>query len=339
MAGSLVVFLVSTTLFNRRIEHMLEGMLTDVKFGQFVKKMSNIFEGKNSLLDDLKASENTETIALGASSGLFFFLAVGSAFAFVLSQFNIGIGIIISLLVFLILYLYRDLSETDLLKEYQSEEKMQPFMYDLLETYTVNNSLKSFGERSPSKVFLRFGSRIIGPLCYVTLPKLGYDSSLVYKNTETISFIRDLTKGVNLRLEHQDGQSLDALFVEGQSVQSERITILSEKSPKENFPYLFDPNYSSTPKEQKKWCALSLVERDSHSEKTRCYVFINVYRGHSPRAQARERRANRKAGVKEILLLILVGERSYVAYIKTRVESLAARYPAEMLNLEEGLFE
>lgn len=172
---SLGMFLLSTTLFNQHIDKALEELLMNVDFKRFIGKMSNIFEGGTSLLDDIKASENWKMITLGASSGIFFFLLLTSACLMILNYLTIGMELVLPIMIILVVYLNQDIAETDLLKEYQTKETELPFLQDIVEMYMVNNSLKSFRIKSLSKAMLRFGSRIFGPLCYLTVPKLHSD--------------------------------------------------------------------------------------------------------------------------------------------------------------------
>ena len=71
----LIIVLISTSLFNWYVNRNLESLLTNVDFKNFTKKMSMIVEDRNSLLEDIKKSENWWIIIIAIVSGLSFFLA------------------------------------------------------------------------------------------------------------------------------------------------------------------------------------------------------------------------------------------------------------------------
>ena len=333
---SLIIFMTSTTLFNRHINKALEQLLIDVNFKSFIGKMSNIFEGGNSLLDDIKASENWKMITLGASSGIFFLLLLTSTCLMILNYLKIGMELVFPIMIILVVYLYQDIAETDLLKEYQTKEPEIPFLQDIVEMYMVNNSLKSIRIKSLSKAILRFGSRIFGPLCYLTVPKLHSDMLIVYKNPEIVSFIKDLAKKDDkVYMKHEGGQSIDNFFTEGQC---EKISMLHERSPKENFPYLFNPDYSYSEKDQKRWIALSLNEKESKKEKVLGYMFIHLFRGISIKRKikaGKRRPIEPEIKPKEALLFVLIGERNYMEYLKARLEVISTKYPLDLISMEQ----
>ncbi|MEM2129405.1 MAG: hypothetical protein QXZ70_02280 [Candidatus Bathyarchaeia archaeon] len=332
---SLIIFTTATTLFNKYINKALEQMLIDINFKSLIRKMSNIFEGGNSLLDDIKASENWRMITLGVSSGLFFFLLLTSTCLMIFNYLRIGIELVFPIMIILVVYLYQDIVEIDLLKEYQTKKTELPFLQDIVEMYTVNNSLKSIRIKSLSKAILRFGSRILGPLCYLTVPKLYSDMFIVYKNPEIVSFIKNLAKkDAKVYIKYEGGQSIDNFFTEGQC---EKISMLHERSPKENFPYLFNPDYSYSEKDRKKWTALSLNEKETKKEKVLGYMFIHLFKGISMKRKTKPGRRPNEPEIKpkEALLFILIGERNYMGYLKVKLEVISTKYPSDLISMEQ----
>jgi len=329
--------LISTFLFNRHVNKLLEDLLTNVEFKRFTEKLSRIFEGKNSLVDDIRIAENWQMIVLGVLSGFFLFLVLASASLMILHNLNIGKDLAAIIVVFVVIYLYQDIIKTGYLVEYKTKETKFPFVRDVIEMYTVDNSLASVSKRRSSlRMVLRFLSGIVGPLCHLTLPKLSCEMLIVYNNPELVKSLREFTDRTDqICFKHEEGQSVNNFFTEGQS---EKMTVLNERSPIENFPYLFNPNYSYSEKEKKKWVALSILEKNPKSEKTVGHIFIHSFRGLFVKRRVRRsdrRKLKEEIKPKEVLLFILFGERSYIQFIKTRIEVISTRFPLSILNIEQ----
>lgn len=115
---------------------------------------------------------------------------------------------------------------------------------------------------------------------------------------------------------------------------TQSIACLKEKSLKENFPYLFDPNYSHQgEKDQRKWAVLSIIENN----KVKGYLFIHVFKGIKLKTRPRQsprKPIERVLQQREVLLLIFFGERRYVEYLKTQMEILSTRYPQNLIDAE-----
>jgi len=310
---SLAIFITSTAIFNSKINKALEGLLIDVEdFKKLVEKLSKIFEGETSLLDDINASENWRIILLGVLSGIFFTLLLTTAFIMIFDYFAMGKELVIPIIIILIVYVYQDMAETNILKEYQTKETEIPFLQDIIETYLIHNSLKSFPTKSLTTVTLKLASRTIGPLCYLSAQKLHSDVILVYNNPEIKSLLKGLTReDRDIYLKHAAGQSMENFFTREEC---EKITVLQEKSPKENFPYLFDPNYTYSEKDKKKWIALSLNKKKRRKESVLGYMFIHLFRGiflkRIIKGHRKRRLVKEKVKPQEALLFILIGKRS-----------------------------
>jgi hypothetical protein len=328
---SLMIFVISTAIFNLIINSALENMLINVDVKKVIGKLAEIFEGKTSLLDDIKAQENLKLITLGSLSGLSLTILLSTAFLMIFQYFEVGKELAIPMIIILLVYTFQDLAETELFKEYQMKETETPFIYDIAETYIVDNSLKEFPTKTLKIVALKILSKIFGPLCHLNTPKIHSDALLVYDNPAIESLIKELTQKNNkLYLKHEAGQSIDNFFVEGTP---ESLTCLREKSPKEVFPYLFDPNYSYQEKSQKKWTALSIFEQD----KVKGYIFIHMFKGVYVKSRLRKnprRPIEQEHKRKATLLFILIGERKYIKYIKTRIEVLSTKYPQNLMDME-----
>jgi hypothetical protein len=336
---SLFAFLILTVLFNWHINRNLENPFVDVEFKKTIEKMSQIFEGKSSLLDDIKISEKWWTVILAVGSGLSFFLLCTSAFLMVFNYLKIGKDLIVVAMIFVTIYLYQDLAKSDFLEEIETTDVKFPFLLDLLEMYTVRNSLKSLPvKKSVSQVIVLSLSRVVGPLTYLTLPKLSFDILIVYKNPELVELIKDLTgKSEGIYLKYEDGQSLDSFLAEERS---EKITTLYEKSPKENFPYLFNPNYSYSDKDQKRWIAFRILENGLKNRKAVGCIFIHLFKGVFIKRKVKgsgRRPIKVEPKPMPVFLFIFVGERSYIHFIKTKIEVISTKFPLNILNVEYGI--
>jgi len=329
---SIIIFLLSTILFNTIINNALGNILLNIDFQKLLEKLADIFEGKTSLLDDIKAQENWKIITIGALSGTFFTILLTTTFLMILNHFMMGKELATPIVIILFIYLYQDIAETDLLKEYQAKETETPFLQDIAETYIVSNSLKSFPIKSFIVAALKFAGRIIGPLSHLTAPKIHSDTLLIYNNPEIISLIKEQLKKDKLYLKHEQGQSIDNFFTNGLK-HSESITFLKEKPPKENFPYLFDPNYLYSEKRRKNWTAVSIIEQ----EKVKGYIFIHMFKGVYVKSRLRKsprKPIEQEARQKETLLFIFLGERKYLQYLKTRIEIVSTKYPQNLIDME-----
>lgn len=337
----LIIVLISTSLFNRYINKNLESLLTNVDFKKFTEKMSMIVEDRNSLLEDIKKSENWWIIIIAIVSGLSFFSLFTSAFLILFTYFKISKDIIAVAIIFVTIYLYQDIAKSGLFEESKTSETKFPFLLDLLEMYTINNSLRYLpAKRVLPQPLILLLSRIMAPLTYLSLPKFSFDMLFVYKTPEVVELIRSLAKKDNnshISLKHEGGQSADGFFTEVKRENGEKITVLNEKSPKENFPYLFNPSYSYSENGGKKWIAFRMLERGLKNEKTVGYIFIHLFRGVFTKRRVKNiarQPVKLESKAKPVLLFIFIGERSYIQYIKTEIEIVSTKFPLEIIDME-----
>lgn len=338
LSCSLLIVLISTSLFNWYVNRNLESLLTNVDFKKFTEKMSMIVEDRNSLLEDIKNSENWWIIIIAIVSGLSFFSLFTSAFLILFTYFKISKDLIAVAIIFVTFYLYQDIAKSVLFEESKASETKFPFLLDLLEMYTINNSLRYLpAKRVLPQPLILLLSRIVAPLTYLSLPKFSFDMLLIYWNPEVVKLLKRLTKKDNnshICLKHEAGQSVDEFFTKGSC---EKITVLNEKSPKEVFPYLFNPSYSYSEKERKKWVAFRMLERGLKNEKTVGYIFIHLFEGVFVKRRVKNiarQPFKLESKAKPVLLFIFIGERSYIQYIKTEIEVISTKIPREIIDME-----
>lgn len=333
IAISLITFMSSTILFDITINRALEDILININFKGMIEKIRDIIEGKISILDDIKAQETIRIAALGVLSGLFFTVLFSSSFLMLLYDLNLGNGFIIPSTIFLLIYVYQDLAKADLLKEHQPKEEAP--LYDIVEAYLVDNVLEKLPKKALKTTILKLLGRIFGPPCHLKAIKIYHDILLIYMNEDVVSLIKGLMENKKgLRLKYEQGQQVENFFTSSSGT-IHSITYLREKSPKEVFPYFFNPNYlgQNQTRDQEKWMALSIIEND----KVRGYLFIHMFKGIYSKTRIKKspsRPTREEYRVKNVLLMIFIGESKYVKYLKTRVEILSTKYPQNLMDVE-----
>lgn len=205
-------------------------------------------------------------------------------------------------------------------------------MMDIFKKYAVKNSLKRI--KRSSEIAMNIAGRILGPLVHLDLPKYTTDSLMVYGSNDLLEILDDLSKNEDsdLSLEWEAGQTADNFKIwDG----AEPISVLSEKSPSELFPYLLEPDYKFSAGSRKKWIAYSISSGQGKEKETVGHIFIHRFKGVFVKRRVRPsgviRPENRN---KDILLFTLIGQRSYIEYVKTKLELKSTKVPPEALNYE-----
>ena len=242
----------------------------DVK--ELVGKLKSIYEKGDSLLSDVDAQKSRRLLISGFASGVSL-LVLFTSLTFSLIAYSkpdsevLGISVIL-----VVVYLVYDVAKAPIMEEPQTGSKF-PFGQDLVEKYTVTNSLTKLPMES--KGILYVTSRLIGPIVYINFPRLSFDSILVYENSELDQLIRKFTEKSEDReisLRHESGESLDQFFVDQQG--TKLITAMVEESPMKLFPYLVNPESLAT---GKGWIALAIV--NAKSGIVAGHVWISKFKG------------------------------------------------------------
>lgn len=341
-----VIFVFSTTFFNSKISNAFEEFIPYNDLRNLTQKLRDIVEGNSSVIDDLRRSENWSLILSGILGGISFTLLLTLALYIIIYYLGIGILLTIPMIVLLVIYIYQDLSKTNLFEEYQVKERPEAlFAQNILQTYIVDNSLKSFPIKKMAKVILKFVALLIGPICNLEVPKVGIEMLLVYWNQEVQKLIKEMeikeqekleTKERRIGLKQEQGISVEELFNE--SKRGERISVMIENSPKEIFPYLLTSEYKYKPEYNKVWIALKIVEHEKAKEKIQGYMFIHKFRGLSKKTLIKSHGKIRFEYQGEpVLFFILIGRQEYIQYLKTRIEILSVKYPTNLISIEEAI--
>jgi hypothetical protein len=333
IVGSFAFFLLTSIIFNWQVGRVISGnMLGGLDMAQTVKKLRSIYDGKNSLLDDFDASKNPVMIVSGFISGSLlcvFFVSVFLALLYHYPEDQVdpiaGVGAL-----FLILYLYYDIGKSPL-KDEEAGPRNE-FFADLFQIYAVKNSLRKL--RHGSEAALYFVSRLLGPLTNLQMPKFACRTILVYQNPALDRLIQGLSQELDgLSGRHSGGMSVPKMLTE----KGEKITLLAERSQSENFPYLLDPEYKYPTKDDRRvWSAMSMVYSGEGKEKIACHVFIHKFRAFFVKRYVRNvgRAQEVKADPRDAYLFILIGDRSRVEYLLTKIELVSPKVPSEILSYE-----
>lgn len=333
IVGSFAFFLLTSIIFNRYLNRILSGnILGNLDLAQTVKKMRSIYDGKASLLDDFNASKNAGMIVAGFLSGILLCIYFVSLFLALLYYYPstevipvAGVGAL-----FLMLYFYYDAGKSPLQQDDKQEKNT--FLTDLFQVYAVKNSLKKIKRKSEAGLY--FVSRLLGPLANLQMPKFAFRTIMVYENPALDEFIENLLKSQDGLIGKQSGgESIPNLL----TAKPEKITLLIERSQLENFPYLLNPDYKYPDKDDhRKWTAVTLFEEGSEKEKVICRIFIHKHKAFFVKRYVRNshKAVEAKADPRDAFLFFIIGERSQVEYLLTKIELVSTKVPTEILNYE-----
>jgi hypothetical protein len=128
---------------------------------------------------------------------------------------------------------------------------------------------------------------------------------------------------------------------------TENITIFSEKSQKEVLPYLLDPSYKPLIDEKRKWVAFSIEkklkakrrirtklrdkEKPQKNERAIGHIFIHSFKGRLLTLVNEDNEWQKKPKRKDILLIMILGERSIVQHLDTKISAITAKAPLDKM--------
>jgi hypothetical protein len=327
-----IIFLSTNIAFNHLINKFLShGLIEKLDLKSTVGRIKAIYEGKSSILDDLDSSKSAEVLVLGFVSGISLTLFLTSMFLAILYNIPEEHLTFISLLgiLFTALYVYYDLGKSPL--DDVKESPKNSFFADIFEMYIIKNSVSRTGH---SEAGLFLAGRLIGPITNLQIPRHTCDNLLVYENSAVDDAIRELIEGKDkILLKNEGGLPFDSLIKQSKEYKGEKISILAEKSQKENFPYLLNPEYQYNEKDQKKWSAFSIIEKSGKKEKIVGRVFIHQFRAVYVKRRIR-RVVESETGKRSAYLFTFIGLRSYIQYITTKIDMVTTRVPTQLLDIE-----
>jgi len=308
--------------------------------------MSSIFEGKSSVIEDIKISKNWIFIFLGVLNGLSFTILLTFSFLTVLDSFQIVRKELIAVsLIFVVVYLFQDMIKFKATGSEDSKDSggNSSFLIDMMEKYIMNNSLEHLQSNTALlQSIVAVLSRLLGPVVHLSLPKFTFGRILIYKNPEVVKLIRQLNIDNTVNKEHDN---IYLKFIDGcpewrffEDRPGEKLINLMELSPKKIYPYLLDPDYSYDKNERRKrkWIAYNLVKECSKDNRIVGYAFIHEFKGIFIKRNYRKTERNRDKNyeVKPVLLFTFVGERSIIEYLKYQIEIISSKVPLESINMD-----
>jgi hypothetical protein len=329
---SLVVFVISTFYFLGHINQGMAKAYGHLDFKTVVAKFRSVYEGQSSMIDDINIKSVNRVFGSAVVNGFSILIAMVSAFLIMLLQSGIGLTIPIVTVFFGTIYIVYDASKSSFIEEPESKAD-NPIGFDFFEKYAVANSLRRLPRRLRSRSFMYVGSRLIGPLIHIEVPKFMYDVVLVYDNPELVEVIKKMIEresSVGIYLKQEAGETVDQFFVENPNV--DKITVLVEQSPMKVFPYLLDPKYAEWEKPKKGWSAFQVI--DAHSGRIVGRLFAHRFRGVFVKTIIKKERTVREEQRRGAYQFTFLGERGFMQYVKTQIEINSAKVPPEILRME-----
>ncbi|MDW7726821.1 MAG: hypothetical protein SCH70_06845 [Candidatus Methanoperedens sp.] len=328
---SLIIFIISTYTFNWYINRGIENSFYSIDFRNFRNKMSQIFEGKSSILEDINNSENYIMFFLAILSGFFLTVLLVISFLILLNLYPIKKELIIVGIVFVSMYLFQDAIKSTASGDFKEEmDDKSPLLTDMMERYAISNSLEQIHGKILQHLLPIF-SRILGPIVHLSIPKFSFNKVMIYKNPDVVKLFKDLLD--DNKIKYIEGYPLEKFFNEEKG---EQLIKLIEKSPKETYPYILDPNYSYNDNEQrkKKWIAFKIINEGTNEASG--YIFIHLFKGFFMKRKLKNGTpVIKKEGVnKGVYLITFIGNRNFIEYLKYQIETISIKVPLEIINIE-----
>lgn len=307
-------------------------MWTKIDVKQVLGRMTNIYEKGDSWLKDMNLSKQRTLATTGFLSGVTLTLTLTTVFLLLLYYLPLGDKqVIIPVSVIVGIFLMYDVAKAELIEEPEKENNFT-VVNDVMNTYLIENSSRKLSSSGKvPKMLFTLVTRVISPIIYYQFPKMTYKELFVYSNPKLIEFIKQLTKGHgNLRLKQVDGYSVDGFLV---SEDTDRLSDIVDKLPNETFPYLLNPDYKFSDSAKKKWIALQILKKQSKNKEAVGQIFIHMFR--IPKEPNKHDRIhNLKERKREVFMFMMMGERSSILYIHTKISAVSLQCPVNKVISE-----
>ncbi|MEM0492694.1 MAG: hypothetical protein QXS02_01855 [Candidatus Thermoplasmatota archaeon] len=352
-AISFISFLVFNSVYNVVINKRIENLLDFADFKKFMAKLTAINDGSSYLSKDIKEySKVYRLFALIVLSGFSLLIFNISLFSLIFNFFKIDAVVQLIILITVAFYIYQDFLKMDF---YEKENKTDDaeYMTDILEKYTITNAI----DQLPFRPFLHglvfLSTQIIIPLTSLKMPKIHIVQHWIYRTKELNDLIRSLViKKEGIALEQLNEYGAFTIEQILQNNEPEHVTTLIDKTPKENFPYIFDSEYYPTKFDshqyQKKVCVSKIIMKRKGS-KTMGYLFLHLFKGVQMTGM-KPKKSHLIGGEREkkyetqepityykpafIFYIILIGEKSVIKSLETLLLTNSSKVPQELLMLE-----
>ncbi len=359
---SFIVFIVSSIYFNSEVSELATKMWTNIDVKDVLRRMTNIYEKGDSFLKDLKLSKTPRIGITGFIAGLALTITLTTVFLLLLYYIPLGTKqIIIPVTVIVAIFLLYDVAKAELIEEPKEENNNLTLANDVMSKYLVENSQGS-SNSNVSQMLFTFVTRVISPLIYFSFPKMTYKETFVYSNPKLREYIKQISRGDgDLQLKRTDGFSLDALLVTDENC--DKLSDIAEKQHSIVFPYLLNPDYKfsdySNKKETpiKKWTALQVIRKQSTKGQTISeastsepttnknsknrepkkkiieepvgQVFIHAFRIPRVKVDRGHGRPKEVEHQRDVLMIMMMGERSSIQYIFTKISTMSLPCPVQ----------
>jgi hypothetical protein len=337
---SLILFIDFTYYFLTVINEPISNLFSDMNFPELMMKFNAIYEKQESLLDDLEHSKLRVGFFLaGLINGIMLFIFMTTIFLLVILNYKIDeILILISPLI-IILYLTYDTTKYQIFEE--KKIKNNAYLgYNAIELYTTKNNAKNFKHISMGLIYHLV--RMFGPLVHIKIPQIGMEDTLLYESNELKEYLEKLFKPIkNNEIEYQieAGDNINKLLVKDDYLDNylPYISDLADKSPRENFPYLLNPEFKGS---LPGWIVIKIKEQN----KIVGHIFIRKYKGviekkinrenrrHQNRTYLRNRKHNINNETTYAYFFLIVGERQLVSYLIESLNQRSTKVPEYIIN-------
>ncbi|MBE3128516.1 MAG: hypothetical protein IMZ60_02430 [Actinobacteria bacterium] len=333
----------------------IENVLDYADFNKFMSKFTEIYDGKSSLTKDISdPSKLYRIFILAITSGFSLLMFNLAVFSYIFYYFKFDITIQLILLAVLTFYIFQDMLKLDFYEKDDDDSNDSEFMKDMLEKYTITNAIGRLPFNRLLSYTLFFLVRIVAPVATINVPKIYCNVFLYYRYPGLTDLIEGLLKkeeGVGFEpFEDHKGFTIKQVL---ENNEPEHITSTLNKTPKQNFPYIYDPEYynknSEAHKYQKKFCVLKVIKKAKDKKKTVGYLFVHLFKGVKINRIGAKNPPEKSYRTKEhgteplittyyepeyILYLILIGERNSMTGLETLLKMNANSVPVETLNID-----
>jgi Ca2+/Na+ antiporter len=316
-------------------------------------KFTAINDGNSYLSKDIEDySKVYRLFILIMLSGFSLLIFNLSLFSLIFYFLKIDAIIQIVILIPLVFYVYQDFLKMDI---YEKEEKTDnvEYMTDILEKYTITNAIDRLPFRPFLHGFVFLITQIITPLTSLKIPKIQIIQHWIYRTKELNDLIRNLiTKKEGITLEQLTGYGEFTIEQILENTEPEHVKTLIDKTPKENFPYIFDSEYYPTKfishQYQKKVSVAKIIMKRKGT-KTMGYMFFHLFKGVQmigvkPKRSymiggEREKRYETQEPVTSykpafLFYIILIGEKNVIKSLETLLLTNSSKVPPESLMFE-----
>jgi len=363
---SLVLFLSLNSIFNHVINNYIRNYMEYAKFEKFISQLTGILDGSFSLISEGFDKKRVRNLfGLMIVSGLFLLIFDLSMFALIFQYLQIQFSIRLVLFGILLFYIYNDVLKLDYIDKYEVTKGKYSFEVNILERFSVTNVM----EGKPYSKYIRlpvfFCLRLFSPLASLDIEFPLVRQYLVYRTEEIEDIIKEYMnkkEGVALqefKVKNNRSYSLNTIL---QNKKPVKLTTILNQSPKKSFPYLYDPKYySKKGRDPKiKYTVLKIIKKPKITQNltdeeikrktvTLGYMFLQLFHGayiktnYSKKYDVGSKR-NRgleyesifrtEVSRKEILFILMVGQRDHVKGIEIKLKMASQDVPKRALGID-----